>query len=93
MFLSNNSEQLFASVQKWHLFKHLFATSWQFVVVILNYWNHHFILSRMVLLYIKVMIVLLNTCNFNHHRYTCKANILLLLLSSLVTHKIFAIQS
>ena len=33
-----------------------------------------------------------NTCNFNHHRNAFKANVLLLLLSSLVTHKIFSMQ-
>ena len=44
--------------------------------------------------YIKISVsynCIKNTCNFDRHRNAYKANILLLLLSSLVTHKLFVI--
>ena len=38
------------------------------------------------------MIIQLNTCNIYHHRNAYKANVLLLLLSNLVTQKLFTMQ-
>ena len=42
--------------------------------------------------YIKVFVSYDHIINFNRRRNAYKANVLLLLLSSLVTHKLLAIQ-